>query len=240
MDTFMFLKNHTDALIGFLGGIIGSLLAGVITFIALYITIKNENKKRLLDKQDIEKQRIEDFRTSVYPFFSYTATSETNIKKELHAGIIHTPRGFNRTGEIKSDLKFEVVMKNIGMGVAIAPHVIQVYYDGIENTLSEKGNFPLNINEEATIRMNLILPDLDKLQPIKIKVGYHSIRQDFYEQVITLDFIITPEIYLDELKNPIDIKYICNSVKIINETTPILSDQNKYKSIDVKISIPSI
>ncbi len=210
--------------------ILQSILSGIITFLALYATIKHENKVRKEEIRLNEALRLEDFRTTIYPLLSYSIKSECNLDKTIQAGLFHIPKSYkyNSNGEIKSDLRFNIVVKNIGLGVAISPCVLSIYYDNQSIAISDRGSFPLNLNEEACIPLSFVLPIEQKVQTIKIKLGYYNLRKDFYTQDLTLENFASPIINLTPKKEIQSINYKFDNIRIVDESIPTISSPNDY------------
>lgn len=190
--------------IGFWGGLIGSILSGIITLIVLKITINNEDEKRKNDKLEIEKQRLEDRRMSVLPYLSYYIdTSDKLIEKELRSPILITPNNYaenirnytDSNGVVRKDkmCKIKLIVENLGLGIAIDPSIVEIKYDGLTNRSIHafKNMVILNIGEKSVISTSVCIAD-DTSQTLSIKIGYFNLLRDYYEQQIKIGFSFMP------------------------------------------------
>lgn len=180
--------------IGFWGGILASILSGIITFIVLKITIDNENTKRLEDKREIEFQRLEDKRMSVIPYLTYYIADDTEqITKKLKSPLIISPKnnyGYtNEDGVIDKNKisRFTLVIENTGLGVAIEPSIKRIMYDGTTNMSSGvfRNLTTLNIGEKAIIDFSVVGTE-ENTSDLTIKIGYFNLLRDYYQQEIVI------------------------------------------------------
>lgn len=221
-------------------GFYGSIIGGAMTLIGVWWTIKQQEERRKDDLKELEVRRIEDRRNSILPFLSYIVDNDLKLEKEIPAGLILTPENFSVNGSchLKSDLVTQIIVHNIGLGVAVNPYVLEIFYDNIKNKLGHETSIYLNVEDKASIPLSFILPDLSNLTNATIKIGYFNILRDFYEQTITFGFNITTSITVDGNRKPIRTEYKCDSIKIVNVESPILSDSSKYKGLGIKILVP--
>lgn len=231
-------------------GFYGSIIGGTMTLLGVWWTIKEQDKLRKTDLvlqeeqrkndiRDLEIRRVEDRRASIAPFLSYVVDNTLEVEKEIPSSLLITPKGFSKVGTIGIDLTTQIIVQNIGLGVAINPHLLEIFYDHNTIKLGHRTNIYLNTNDKAAIPLPFILPKLNNLSTMKIKLGYFNILQDFYEQTLLVDFIVLPSIILDENNVPIRQEYTCEEIKIINVERPILSDALKYRGLKVKMVIPN-
>lgn len=180
--------------IGFWGGIVASILSGIITFIVLKITIDNESTKRLEDKREIEFQRLEDKRMSIIPYLTYYIADDTEqITKKLKSPLMISPKnnyGYtNEDGLIDKNkiARFTLVIENTGLGVAIEPSIKRIMYDGITNMSSGvfRNLTTLNMGEKAIIDFRVIGTE-ENTSDLTIKIGYFNLLRDYYQQEIVI------------------------------------------------------
>ncbi|EJT6495329.1 hypothetical protein QTH34_03805 [Clostridium perfringens] len=230
---------HNSDWIGFWGSLLGAILSGIITFIVLKVTIDNENKKRLQDRKLIEEQRLDDRRMSILPYLNYTIVDDSYIKqqkieKSLEAPLIILPKSFE-VGEIKTDCQFNLIVENLGLGVAVEPRIDKIYYDGIEDTQMARNNTILAIGDKAKMNFRLIFPK-EGVGLLTLKFGYFNLLKDYYQQDIIIAFTEIPHITVNESKKIESTKMEYNP-EVLEISKPKIIDDYKEKNIRVKIEL---
>ena len=232
-------KEDVGSFLGFLGSVIG----GAMTLIGVWWTIDNQEKLRKKELDELEERRKDDRRVSVAPFLSYDVDKE-NIKteKEIPGPLYLSPKRQDGSDsdtdskKIEMDLNTQLIVHNVGLGLAINTHILEIYYDDTTTRLGYNTNIYLNINEKATIHLNFVFPEMNKLQKMnmKMKLGYYNILNDFYEQTVNIRFIITPTIIRGEER----VKYNCTGIEIKSVEKAILSDPSLDKGLNIAFVIP--
>lgn len=222
--------------IGFWGGILGSGISGIITFIALKITIDNENKKRHEDK-----------RMEVMPYLSYICEKTTEyIKVDQEymeskdiCGIIHnmcllctqdTKRSKEEDG-YPLDIQIILVIENLGVGIAIEPRVVSIEYFGEVITPVDERKIVLGQGKRGIVEMLVTLPkeegyDFDRECPkAKLVIGYFNVLRDYYEQEVEILMSLGMVPKDGNWSNGIKLVYGNNELKYISEAQIV---KNKY------------
>ena len=206
---------------------LGAIVGGLLTL---------EGVRRTIKKHD--EWRVEDRRTSVAPFMTYTVDCEMQSDKVLPTGLWFSNKQSINNDIAQSDSKLDtqILVKNIGLRAAINPYILEVVYDGIINSLGYDTHMSLDVNEFACIPLCFELPDdLNQLKDAKLKLGYYNVLQDFYEQTIIIKFTIQP-IYKPSKSH---IEYKCEGITIGSIELATLSSPEKYQGLNFKINIPS-
>lgn len=228
-------KGDAGSWMGFYGSIIG----GVMTLIGVRWTIRDQNEKRKEDMQLqelrmraeidlIEKRRKEDQRLSFAPFFSYSTNEASKMDK-----IIPIPSDFLWLSGVSPELENSMIglsanifLRNIGAGVAINPRILTVEHINSKYNFSPDSCINVNINETAKISLNFKLPELSQLRDATLILGYYNILQDFYQQTITIEFVVstTIELYPPRVKNE------CHEIRIKDVQKAVLTIPSKDMS----------
>lgn len=234
--------------IGFWGGVLGSILSGVITFVVLKITIENENKKREKDMEILENQRLEDKRMSLFPYIKYSIVEDKDLEKINIEKVLDTPffidpnltqeeykLKYGNVGEVSIDYKFNLVLKNIGLGIIIDPRLVEIHYDGVTTKTMGRNNTVIDVKDNALMKFCVNYPK-DYICPMTIKVGYFNLLGDYYEQDVIINFQGVPHFVMDDNKNIVkkDISY--NAI-VEDVYRPIIIEDFQDTNMRVEVSI---
>ncbi|MEB2492860.1 hypothetical protein SOP93_16975 [Peribacillus frigoritolerans] len=246
MDKFIIGNQYksnisNDDWVSFLGSYVGAIVSGIITFLVLYITIQHENKKLEKEQEKNEQLRLEDKRMSVLPYFSYSIIDDkkaNEIEKELQSCLVITPKDYEqgKEGELNIDVRFNVCIENLGLGIAIEPRLVTIEFDGIKNELMTENIVIINLNEKAFLPFNVVLPK-GEVGKMKLKLGYYNLFRDYYEQEIIIEFEQILEI-IKGVNNEIvgkEIKY--KSAQIIEVSKAIINEFPDNRRIRIKMNV---
>lgn len=181
-------KSIKGEWIGFWGSIIGSILGGIVTLLALRKTIKSETIAR-----------NEDRRFQVIPYLKYNVTPDKpnsklwrNIYVEPNHKIVEEVIKANTT--YKHDLSFYIDIENVGMNSAVNLSILRIEYCGITN-YSYIDYKIMKVGEKIHLAFDVLINFGGKLsineedtgiEPIKIKLAYTDLLENYYEQDIEI------------------------------------------------------
>lgn len=188
-----FKKIDIDTWTSFVGDLLGAVISGLVTFIALKITMSNEKKKS-----------IEDRRMSILPYLSYYIVDDKYIEDNKVEKILSDPLVI----ELKSSknekttrmCKFNLIIENLGLGLAIEPKIDFVYYDGIGRFILSRGKTIINIGDKSVISLNVVFPD-EGVDMMTLRIGYFNLIRDYYQQDVEISFRISYRNELGEFEN---------------------------------------
>lgn len=195
------LSSQNNDWIGFWGSLFGSTISGIVTFIALKITIEHENQKMQKDKQIEEERRIDDKRMSIYPYFVYSVNDKNSKRFKRLSSVSVTPKKYMddlQPGDaVIPDFSFNLFITNLGLGSAIMPRLSIIQFDNKTSGHSQRYNYSiLNIKQTTYINIEVKWPNVDiNIRPedlppdfgiLKLKIFYDNILQDRYEQEIEI------------------------------------------------------
>lgn len=213
-------KNVKGEWIGFWGSIIGSILGGIVTLVALKKTIKSETIAR-----------NEDRRLQVIPYFQYNISQDKpksklwrdiildlNLNEKIVDEVIKTDVTY------KPDLFFYIDIENVGMNSAVNLSILEIKYCGITDysyidykimKVGEKIHlsFRVLVDYEDKISINR---EYDGFQPIKIKLAYTDLLENYYEQDITVHCNFNHNFSIDKEKCIKTIDYISHGINDIS------------------------
>ena len=240
-------KSIEGEWIGFWGSIIGSILGGVVTLVALRKTIKSETIAR-----------NEDRRLQVIPYLQYNIIQDNIIQEELKSKlwsyILLQPNSkiveevIKPGTEYKIDLNFCMVIENVGMNSAVNLSILEIKYCGITDysyidykimKVGEKIhlNFAVLVNYNGKLNIN---KESCGSTPIRIKLAYTDLLENYYEQDIVLGCYWSAIQYIDEETNvKIDIEYnyyVSHGIKDISSPRYIKGKNIMYER-DKKIKM---
>lgn len=151
--------------IGFWGSLVGSIISGVVTFLALKVTIRNERK-------NIKMQLKEENRLNVIPYLVYKLVN----KECSNDNVIRI-----QTANKQDDIKFNIEVTNIGLGAAINPFLAVLKYGESKTLLAQEKECVLNDISRAYIKVAIpFLPDTE----YTFSVVYNDILKNYYEQKV--------------------------------------------------------
>lgn len=195
------LSSQENDWIGFFGSLIGAAISGLVTFIALKITIDHENQKRQKDKEIEDDRQIADRQMGVYPSLVYSINDLNKDSEETLPSELITPQNLMQSlrpgDEIHPDFSFGFYMTNLGLGPAIKLNLKETYFDNKRELCVHLYNYSvLNIRQTAYISIGVKWPNIDlhinpaqlppELGVLKLKIAYENILQDIYEQEIEI------------------------------------------------------
>ena len=223
--------------IGFWGSVLGSILSGVITFIVLKITINNEDRKRKEDRKMLDEQRLEDKRMSVLPYLNYTIVDdkyiqENKIENELETPLWVSPKSEN-DGDVNIDCNFNLLIENLGLGIAIEPRLDKIYYDGMTNTLMARNKTILGVGNSAVMRFRVVYPN-EGVEQMTLKIGYFNLIRDYYEQEVIVHFQGKMVFIKDKDRNISKGKIVYEPVILSIEKPQIIEC---YKDVNISVQI---
>lgn len=223
--------------IGFWGSVLGSILSGVITFIVLKITINNEDRKRKEDRKMLDEQRLEDKRMSVLPYLNYTIVDdkyiqENKIENELETPLWVSPKSEN-DGDVNIDCNFNLLIENLGLGIAIEPRLDKIYYDGMTNTLMARNKTILGVGNSAVMRFRVVYPN-EGVDQMTLKIGYFNLIRDYYEQEVIVHFQGKMVFIKDKDRNISKGKIVYEPVILSIEKPQIIEC---YKDVNISVQI---
>lgn len=175
-----FKQIDKNTWIAFGGDLLGAVISGLVTFVALKITIDNEKNKG-----------IEDRRMSILPYLSYYIVDdnyieENKVEKRLVAPVAIIPKSSKNEKELRMG-RFNLIIENLGLGIAIEPRLYKVYYDGQKSVHFTRNNTIINIGEKCVISLDAILPDKE-VSIIILTIEYFNLIRDYYEQEVVINF----------------------------------------------------
>ncbi len=189
--------------IGFWGSIIGSILGGIVTLVALRKTIKSETIAR-----------NEDRRLQVTPYLQYNITQdepESQLWRDinLEPNIKIVDEVIRPGTSYKPDLFFYIDIENVGMNSAVNLSILEIKYCGITDCsyidykimkvgekihlsfralVNYKGKFSINRDDSGRV-------------PVEIKLAYTDLLENYYEQDISVYCCWSSSCYIDEETN---------------------------------------
>lgn len=224
--------------ISFWGSLLGAIVSGIFTFIALKITIRNENKKRIEDNRLIEIQRLEDRRMEILPYLSYYIVDDkyiedNKVEKQLKTPLFITPKS-STVGKVSIDCKFNLIIENLGLGVAVEPRIDKIYYDGIKDTQLARNNTTISVGESSVMNFKVVYPN-KAVSMMTLTIGYFNLIRDYYEQDVVIDFQGIPVLYKDELGNIEKTKMNYKPV-ILEIKKPTIIENFEDSYVNIKVS----
>ena len=224
-----FKVAHDNDWIGYYGSVAGSLISGLVTFLGIYITIKNEKYK------EYDNKRME-----ILPFIKYTLEDIEYRKNEKYKNLDTFHINLDRSSKDTVHKRFYLILKNIGLHAAIKVNLLEqkdekdFFY--LENQIDSIG-----VNEEAAFILDINIPCYKSSEEIRVAqvkylnvlIAYTDLLNNYYEQYIRIR--LTDPIATDEYLGRIEKveKFIFYKGKDIEEEKTILSDRSK-KSYEEK------
>ena len=187
--------------IGFWGGIVGGIISGFVTFIALKITIHNEDRKRREDRM-----------INILPYLTYSTYMNhgTDDEKQIYQET-YTIKTSNEDKSYNT-IKFSLVIDNLGLGTAIEPQIKEMIYDGVSYKRDSDflNKIGIDVGGKAGIEFKTIKVK-EKEKYMTLKIGYFNLLKDYYEQDIEIKFPL-------EIKKDNKIVYPCPKVAKVHKS----------------------
>lgn len=163
--------------ISFWGSVLGSSIGGIITFIVLRVTIKNENEKREDEK-----------RMSVLPYLDYNLVCDEYIEKKLKTKHMSQSmsHGLHNSSEYNYTVKLKLAIENIGINKAIKP-IVRQKKNNNQRDYEEFYRRYVDVGDNMLIYISIEL-DIRKVEEyfMELNVTYYNLRRDLYSQDITI------------------------------------------------------
>lgn len=194
IDNVISKHFHPADLLNYIGLIFSIVIATYAAYRTLKVTIEKESDERKNDR-----------RLQIYPYFRYSIIDDELKIESLGKDIEHNStsiypnienlevlRNYNERREMTwyNDLKFMLIIENIGINSAINFTILEKEYygkkdisiDGLGDIkVGEKKHYEFKVLINAKFRLNINNKPTGSI-PIKMKIAYNNITGDYYEQ----------------------------------------------------------
>lgn len=220
-------KSGVGDLVSFIGNVVGALIGGGFTFIALGLTIRNERKKE--DKTQ---------RLSFKPYICYEVLPLNSNKACKNTFIVDlTKQNFNKANY--GTKKVNILIKNLGLNSALNFNIYRICYkDKISDFYS---NQIIRVDDEVLlsfeVNFGIDMVEYRKQEyssEIKFTVIYNDHLENYYEQDVKIT-IKYEAIKVNEYNERLKIQdiYLLDNIYITERHSP--AKYNKYKKVRSQI-----